>query len=148
MADHARTAHPTAAHPTAAGSGFAVRDDALAAYVEAARALATDLAGCAGRELSTARELPADAFGRLAHTTGFTAALVRFCGHATDTAHALAETMRHIESTMDETLRNYRATERAVAEHIAAQHHAAHAHHGHAAHHTNHSTSGGAAVTA
>ena len=107
--------------PTGAGAGFAVRDEALADYARAAGRIAADLSGFAQRELPTARRLPADAFGPLAHTTGFTAELTRLCGRVTDTAHAVGATVHSIESGVDETRQHYRATEQRVAARLAAQ---------------------------
>jgi hypothetical protein len=107
--------------PRSAGAGFAVRDEALAQYAREAGRIATDLSGFAQRELPTARALPADAFGPLAHTCGFTPALVTFCGRATDTAHAIGATVRSIESGVDATRQHYRAAEQGVAAGVAAQ---------------------------
>lgn len=103
------------------GSGFAVRDEALHAYVTAAGRIAADLAGFAHRELPTARDLPADAFGPLAHTTGFTTALARFAHRAVDSAHALAATVHDIESGVDKTRKHYEAAEHAVAAGLAGR---------------------------
>lgn len=101
-------------HATRTGSGFAVRDEALGAYAGAAGRLATELGGFAHRELHTAWHLPADAFGPLAHSTGFTPAVTRFCGRVTDLAHALGATVRDIESGVEQTRRHYRAAEQDV----------------------------------
>ncbi|HEX3588291.1 MAG TPA: hypothetical protein VHV74_01575 [Pseudonocardiaceae bacterium] len=97
-------------------SGFAVRDEALGAYVSAAGRIAADLAGFAHRELPTVRDLPAGAFGPLAHTTGFTEALTRFAHRAVENAHALGTTVRSIESGVDENRRRYEA-----ADHLATR---------------------------
>lgn len=103
------------------GSGFAVRDEALADYVAAAGRIATDLADFAQRELPTTRRLPDDAFSPLAHTTGFTDALVRFGHRAVDSAHALATTLHDVESGVDETRKHYLATEHAAAAQLTAR---------------------------
>ncbi|HEX3648952.1 MAG TPA: hypothetical protein VHV49_11020 [Pseudonocardiaceae bacterium] len=105
---------------TRTGSGFAVRDEALGDYASAAGRIATDLGGFAQRELHTASKLPADAFGSLAHSTGFTTAVVRFCGRVTDLAHECGGTMRDIESGVEQTRRHYRAAEHAVLAHLHA----------------------------
>jgi hypothetical protein len=107
---------------TQAGAGFAVRDEALAAYARDASRLATDLAGFQHREFRTAHDLPTDAFGPLAHTVGFTTAVVRFCGRATDTAHAIGTSVHGIESGVDEARKHYQAVEHAVAARLAAHH--------------------------
>ncbi|HEY3749483.1 MAG TPA: hypothetical protein VGL80_09810 [Pseudonocardiaceae bacterium] len=107
---------------TQPGAGFAVRDEALAAYVRDASRIATDLDGFQHREIPTARDLPADAFGPLAKTCGLTTAVVRFCGRATDAAHAIGSTVHGIESGVDEARKHYKATEHAVAERLAAHH--------------------------
>jgi hypothetical protein len=95
--------------------GFAVRDEALATYVRTSGRIATELAGFGQHELGTVRTLPADAFGPLAHTVGFTEAVVRFAHLATDSAHAIGATVHNIESTVDEMVHRYRAAERSVA---------------------------------
>lgn len=105
------------------GTGFAVRDDALGAYAKAAGRIATDLTDFAQRELPTARHLPADAFGPLADSTGFTAALVRFGHRTTDVAAALGATMHDIESGVERTLAHYRSTEHSVAARLTTEHH-------------------------
>ncbi|HEY1571819.1 MAG TPA: hypothetical protein VGG05_10775 [Pseudonocardiaceae bacterium] len=107
-------------HATRTGSGFAVRDEALGAYAGAAGRIATDLGGFAHHELHTAWHLPADAFGPLAHSTGFTTGVVRFCGRVTDLAHGLGATMRDIESGVEQTRRHYRSAEQAVLAHLHA----------------------------
>jgi hypothetical protein len=101
-------------HATRTGSGFAVRDEALGAYAGAAGRIATDLGGFAHRELNTAAHLPADAFGPLAHDTGFTVEVGRFCGRVTDLAHVVGGTIRDIESGVERTRRHYRAAEQDV----------------------------------
>lgn len=104
-----------AAQAKRAGGGFAVRDEALAAYVRTAGRVATELAAFGHRELRTARTLPSDAFGPLAHAVGFTQAVVRFAGRATDSAHAIGATVHDMESVVEDTVHRYRATERSVA---------------------------------
>lgn len=101
-------------HATRAGGGFAVRDEALATYARTASRIATELAGFGHHELQTARTLPADAFGPLAHTAGFTEAVLRFAGRATDSAHAIGANVHHVASIMDETVHRYRAAEKSV----------------------------------
>lgn len=107
--------------PNGGGAGFAVRDEALADFGTAAGRIAGELSGFGQRELPTARQLPTDAFGPLAHTCGFTSALVRVCDRATDTAHALGVTVHGIQSGVDQTRAHYRAVEQTVATRMAAQ---------------------------
>lgn len=107
-------------HATRTGSGFAVRDEALGACARAAGRIAADLGGFAHHELHTAWHLPSDAFGPLAHSTGFTAEVVRFCGRVTDLAHSVGATMRDIESGVQQTRQHYRAAEQEVLTHLHA----------------------------
>jgi hypothetical protein len=109
--------HPAATqHPAATSSaGYAVRDDALADYATAAGKIATDLSGFGHHELSTARTLPTDAFGSLAHQTGFTGAVVAFCGHATDAAHTIGAEVHDLAAGVDTARANYENTEHQTA---------------------------------
>jgi hypothetical protein len=99
---------------TRTASGFAVRDEALGAYARAAGRIATDLGGFAQRELHTAAHLPADAFGPLAHSTGFTPVVTRFGSRVTALAHGLGGTMRDITSGVERTRARYVAAEQEV----------------------------------
>lgn len=103
MADHSSSA------------GFAVHDDALAGYAREVGRIGTELHNLAHRDLRTVRSLPGDAFGPLAHETGFTTALTRLGDRIGAVTQALAADVHTIESRMDSTRRNYRSTEKSVA---------------------------------
>jgi hypothetical protein len=102
-------------------SGFTVRDDALRAYAAAVRPIAADLGGFGHRELPTARSLPKDAFGGLAHDTGFTAAVTRFCDRATEAAHGIGTAVHELAAGVDQARAHYRATEQQTTDHLAAK---------------------------
>lgn len=102
----------TADHHSSAG--FAVRDDALANCAKDAGRIAAELRTLAREDLRTVRGLPEDAFGPLARTTGFTSALTRLSGRIGSATEALAADLSEIESNVDSTRHDYRATERMI----------------------------------
>lgn len=106
---------------TSAGSGFAVREQALAAFASTAGRIAAELDGFAHRELGTATDLPTNALSPLAHTSGFTAALVRFCGRVTDTAHGIGAAVHEIESAVESVRAHYHDTDRTVADRLTGR---------------------------
>ncbi|HEX3783241.1 MAG TPA: hypothetical protein VHX38_26540 [Pseudonocardiaceae bacterium] len=112
-------AHQTPTHQKSSGSGFAVQGPALTAYTSTAGRVATELDGFAKRELGTASTLPAEALSPLAHTSGFTPALLHFCQRVTDTAHELGAAVHDITSTLHSVRDNYHATEQTVAKHLS-----------------------------
>lgn len=91
---------------------------ALTAYASTAGRVATELDGFAHRELATASTLPTNALSPLAHTSGFTPALLRFCQHVTDTAHELGDAVHDIAATLHSVGKNYHDTEHTVAGHL------------------------------
>jgi hypothetical protein len=99
-------------------SGFAVHGPALTAFTSTAGRVATELDGFAHRELGTASTLSTNALSPLAHTSGFTPALLRFCQRVTDTAHGLGGAVHDIASTLHSVGQNYHATEHTVAHHL------------------------------
>jgi hypothetical protein len=102
-------------------SGFTVRDEALGAYPAAVHPIATDLGGFGHRQLPTARALPKDAFGGLAHDTGFTAAVTRFCDRATDAAHGIGTAVHELAAGVEQARAHYRATEQHATDRLAAR---------------------------
>lgn len=110
-----------AEHHASGGSGFAVRRPALTAFTTTAGRVATELDGFAHRELGTASTLPTNALSPLAHTSGFTPALLSFCRRVTDTAHELGNAVHDIESALHSVHADYHATEQTVAHHLTGE---------------------------
>jgi hypothetical protein len=107
-----------AQHGSTGSAGFAVHGPALTAYTSTAGRVATELDGFARRELGTAATLSTNALSPLAHSSGFTPALLRFCQRVTTTAHGLGGAVHDIASTLHSVGAHYQATEHTVARHL------------------------------
>jgi hypothetical protein len=103
-------------------SGFTVRDEALGAYPAAVHPIAADLGGFGHRQLPTLLAgLPKDAFGGLAHDTGFTAAVTRFSDRAIAAAHGIGTGVHELAVGVEQARAHYRATEQHVTDRLAAR---------------------------